>query len=169
MSAFDDAFAAVVGNEGLALSTDRNDPGNWTGALVGSGVLKGSKFGISAAAFPDVDIANLTFDGAKMLAKGRYWDKYLCDQFDARIGFQICDAAYNGGHPAQWLQKAAGVTQDGVIGAQTVAAVQRTDPMKVVMRFMAERLDYWTNCGAWPTQGRGWIHRGSNNLRKGAA
>jgi len=168
MSGFDDAFSVILGAEGVVLSTDRNDPGNWTGGAVGNGVFKGSKFGISAASFPDVDIANLTIDQAKMLAKGRYWDKYFCDQFDPRIGLQVFDAAYNGGHPAQWLQGAAGVDTDGIIGAQTIAAVRRSDPRVIVMLFLADRFDYWVTCKAWATEGAGWVHRGTKNLRLGA-
>ena len=38
-SAFDAAFAAVIGVEG-AYSSDPSDPGNWTGGVVGSGKLR---------------------------------------------------------------------------------------------------------------------------------
>lgn len=169
MSGFPDVFAAVVGTEGTALSSDPNDPGNWTGGKPGAGKFVGSKYGISAASFPNVDIPNLTYPQAQALAKQHYWDPYQCDQFDVRIGYLVFDAAYNGGHPAQWLQQAAGVTQDGVIGAQTIGAIRAMDPRKVALLFMASRFDYWTQCGAWPTQGAGWVRRGSTNLRTVAA
>lgn len=165
MTSFSDVFAAVVGTEGTALSTDPNDPGNWSGGSVGAGSFIGSKYGISAAVFPGVDIPNLTYPMAQALAKSHYWDPYQCDQFDIRLGYLVFDSAYNGGHPAQWLQAAVAVPQDGVIGAQTIKAVRSMDPLEVAMLFMASRFDYWTTCSAWPADGRGWIHRGSTNLR----
>jgi lysozyme family protein len=164
MTGFPDVFAAVVGTEGTALSSDPNDPGNWSSGVVGQGSFVGSKYGISAAAFPGVDIPNLTYPQAQALAKQNYWDPYQCDQFDVRIGYLVFDAAYNGGHPAQWLQSAAGVTQDGIIGAQTIGAIRAMNPLKVALFFMASRFNYWTQCGAWPTDGAGWVHRGCTVL-----
>lgn len=166
LTGFCDVFALVVGKEeGSTLSLDPNDPGNWTGGKKGIGVLKGSKFGISAASFPDVDIANLSYGQAAALAKQRYWDPYQCDQFDPRIGYLVFDAAYNGGHPALWLQEAVGAVVDGKIGAQTIAAVRAATPMKIALSFMADRFEYWTDCAIWPTQSRGWTRRGALILR----
>lgn len=162
ISGFNEVFAIVIGKEeGSTLSLDPKDPGNWTGGKVGVGELKGSKFGISAASFPHVDIPNLTYGMAMALAKQRYWDVYGCDQFDSRIGYLIFDAAYNGGHPALWLQEAAGVKADGVIGAGTIAAVRKVDPLKIVLGFMASRFQYWTECAAWPAEHTGWVRRGA--------
>ena len=44
------------------------DPGNWTGGKVGHGVMKGTKYGISAESYPHLDIKNLTVVEAE---KGR--------------------------------------------------------------------------------------------------
>ena len=44
---FDEAFKRLIGHEG-GYSTDRRDPGNWTGGRVGVGTLKGTKFGLAA-------------------------------------------------------------------------------------------------------------------------
>ena len=44
---FDKAFDWVMKWEGI-FSDDPNDPGNWTGGQPGKGILKGTKFGISA-------------------------------------------------------------------------------------------------------------------------
>jgi lysozyme family protein len=168
MSAFDDAFAALIGNEG-ALSLNFDDPGNWTGGRVGVGTCRGTKYGISAAAFPDYDIRTLTLDQAKSLAKTKYWDRYQCDEFDPRIGFQVLDAAYNGGHPAQWLQQACGVRPDGDIGPATIAAVKAADPLKVIMNFDAYRLEYMASLEVWPDFSKGWVRRIASNLIKAAS
>jgi lysozyme family protein len=111
---------------------------------------------------------NLSLEVAKAIAKREYWDRYQCDQFDGRIAYQVFDASYNGGHPAQWLQMAAGVTADGVIGAQTVAAVRAADPCKIVALFNAARLDYMADCPG-DTFDDGWMRRIGKCLRIGAA
>lgn len=167
MDSFDDAFPALINVE-KGLTMNPLDPGNWTGGRTGVGACRGTKYGISAASYPDIDIKNLTLPQAKALAKRDYWDKYQCDQFDARIGFQVFDAAYNGGHPALWLQEAAGAYPDGHIGAATIAAVKATDPEKIIMRFDAARLDYLADLRN-ATFAFGWMHRIATNLRKGAA
>ena len=52
----DDGFAAaiamVLAHEG-GFQGMPDDPGNWTGGRLGDGTLKGTKFGISAASYPD--------------------------------------------------------------------------------------------------------------------
>lgn len=103
---------------------------------------------------------------ARTIAKTEYWDPYQCDEFDGRVGFLVLDAAYNGGHPAQWLQRAAGVAQDGVIGPVTIAAVKALDPLLVCLRFCAYHQQYYTSLvHLWPEFGRGWSNRiASNNL-----
>lgn len=160
MSTFDDAFTALIGNEG-GYSFNPADPGGETMWGITARVAHG--WGYTG------DMKDLPLDTAKAIAKKFYWDPYQCDQFDPRIGFQVLDAAYNGGHPAQWLQQAAGVTQDGVIGSITVAAVRAADPMKIIMRFTAYRLQYLGNLPTWPNFGHGWSNRIANNLIRGAA
>jgi lysozyme family protein len=166
VTSFDDAFAAVIDVE-KGFQDNPTDSGNWTGGRVGIGSCRGTKFGISAASYPDLDIKNLTLDQAKTLAKRDYWDRYSCDAFDPRIGFQVFDAAYNGGHPAQWLQQASGVKPDGLIGPNTVTAVTGADPMKVIMRFDAYRLNYMADCPG-NSFDDGWMRRIATNLLRGA-
>jgi lysozyme family protein len=160
VSAFDDAFTALIGNEG-GYSFNPSDPGGETMWGVTARVARG--YGYTG------EMKDLPLDTAKAIAKKNYWDAYQCDQFDARIGFQVFDAAYNGGKPAQWLQQAAGVTADGVIGSITVAAVRAADPMRIIMRFAAYRLQYLGNLSTWPQFGHGWANRIANNLIRGAS
>jgi lysozyme family protein len=157
VNGFQDAFAAVIGNEG-GYSNSPADPGGET--------MYGITQSVARAWGYQGDMRALPLATAQAIAKTQYWDVYQCDQFDARIGFNVFDAAYNGGHPAQWLQRAAGVTQDGVIGAITIAAVRALDPMTIVARFNSSRISYYTSLvGEWPTFGRGWMNRLANNLQ----
>jgi lysozyme family protein len=160
MSSFDEAFTALIGNEG-GYADNPADPGGET--MWGITARIARAWGYAGA------MKDLPLDTAKQIAKRNYWDPYQCDQFDPRIGFQVFDAAYNGGHPAQWLQQAAGVTADGVIGAQTAAAVRAADPLKIMMRFDAYRLIYFSSLNAWDSFGKGWCNRIAHNLLRGAA
>lgn len=160
MSAFDDAFAVLMQNEG-GYSNNPRDPGGETMWGVTAKVARAN--GYTGA------MRELPINTAKAIAKAQYWDKYQCDQFDARISFAVFDAAYNGGKPAQWLQQAAGTNADGVIGAMTVGAVRAADPLKIVMRFTAYRLIYLGNLASWADFGHGWANRIANNLLKGAS
>jgi lysozyme family protein len=49
MDNFPRCFAFTLGAEG-GYSNNAADPGNWTGSAIGSGELRGTKYGISAAA-----------------------------------------------------------------------------------------------------------------------
>jgi lysozyme family protein len=160
MSAFDDAFTALMGNEG-GYSNNPADPGGETMWGVTACVARAN--GYTGA------MKDLPLETAKAIARNVYWDPYQCDQFDARVAFQVFDAAYNGGHPAQWLQQAAGVDADGVIGAVTIAAVRAADPMKIVALFNASRIFYYTALITWESFGKGWANRIANNLRRAAS
>jgi lysozyme family protein len=160
VSSFDDAFEALMGNEG-GYSNNPADPGGETMWGITARVARANGYGGDMRALPQ--------DVAKRIAKTVYWDPYYCDQFDPRVAFQVFDAAYNGGRPASWLQSAAGAVVDGRIGPETIAAVNASDPLKIVMRFLAQRLTYLGDLPTWPTFGHGWANRVAHNLLKGAA
>lgn len=159
---FDQAFDILIDpeHEGKDFSDNPADPGGATRYGCTERVARSRGY--------VGDMRELPLSFAKAVAKTDYWDKYHCDQFDGAIGFAVFDAAYNGGHPAEWLQQSAGVTVDGVIGAQTIAALRAADPMRIVMRFTALRLYYLSDLKIWPSFSRGWAKRISNNLTLGA-
>lgn len=165
---WEDAFDITIGIEG-GFSQDQRDPGNWTGGRVGVGRCDGTKYGISAAAFPGIDIADLSLTQAQTLAKQRYWDHYDCDALPPLVGWLVFDTFYNGGHPVQWLQTALGVKADGQLGPVTLAALREANLAAVCCLFAAERMDYWRSLPIWATEGRGWASREATMLRVIAA
>ncbi|MBU9261964.1 hypothetical protein KTD13_16535 [Burkholderia multivorans] len=160
MSSFDDAFDALIGNEG-GFSDNKADPGGQTMWGVTARVARA--YGYTGP------MKDLPRDTAKAIAKKLYWDPLHLDQFDPRIAFQIFDTNYNGGHTVIWMQGAAGAKVDGIIGPATIAAVQSTDPLKFILRWNALRLNYFTSLSTWNTFGKGWARRIATNLTKGAA
>jgi lysozyme family protein len=159
ITSFDQAFASICGIEG-GYSNNPADTGGETMYGITERVARANGY--------DGDMKSLPLSTAKTIAKSEYWDKYQCDQFDARIGYQVFDAAFNGGHPALWLQKSSGATQDGVIGAGTIAAVRASDPMKIIMRFCAYHAQYYAALKK-PEFINGWCNRIAANLLLGAA
>jgi lysozyme family protein len=158
MSTFDDAFDLLIGNEG-GYSNNPKDPGGET--MWGITLRVARAYGYSGA------MKDLPRESAKIMAKKLYWDPLKLDQFDGRVAFQIFDANYNGGHPVIWMQGAAGVKADGVLGPMTVAAVASTDPLKFILRWNSLRLRYFTSLKTWLTFGKGWANRIADNLRTG--
>lgn len=120
---FNEAFEKVLGHEG-GLSMDRMDRGNWTSGKIGVGILKGTKYGISAMAYPRLDIMNLTLDEAKKIYHKDYWLKSKAHKLPKEIRYMYFDMAVNQGlsKAAKVLQKTAKVVQDGIIGNVTLNA-----------------------------------------------
>lgn len=175
MADFATAFAELLGNEG-GFTLNAKDPGNWTGGKVGSGLLIGTVWGLSApvlvkhgfAANPGA-VRAITKAQAEPIAKAEYWDVYLCDEMPQRVAFEVLDIAYNGGHTAEWLQKAVHANVTGKVDSATLVCLECADPDKVVMRLDSYRLTYWTSLGTWPAFGKGWINRIAANLLRDAA
>lgn len=107
--AFLDAFTDTVQDEGT-FSDDPNDPGNWTGGKRGVGELKGTKYGISAASYPHMDIRNLTLPQAMDIYRRDFWEKLNCHRiavFDAMLAGKLFNLGVNCGigRAAKMLQR----------------------------------------------------------------
>ncbi len=93
---FDEAFKFTVGEEG-GFQNDPKDPGNWSGGDIGKGECRGTKFGISARAYPMLDIKNLKIEDAKLIFETDYWKKAGCDKLNYPLNIIVCDNAYHSG------------------------------------------------------------------------
>lgn len=160
MDKFGQCFAFTVGIEG-GYTASPADKGNWTGGAVGAGVLKGTKYGISAAKYPDLDIVSLTLDQAEAIYRKDYWPGIRGDELPLQLGLVGFDGAVNSGVPESiiWLQAAAGVKQDADFGQVTLAALLKGDPAELADNALAERVLYDAALGSWRIYGRGWARR----------
>lgn len=162
---FDTAFERIVLNEG-GYQCDPSDRGNWTGGRVGVGELKGTNCGIAAMTYPDLDIKNLTDDQIRAI----YYEDWYCalhlNEFRPAMQFQMLDAAVNHGfaRAARFLQRAVGVSADGIIGPKTMKATKETDLNDLLMRFISKRIDFYTRISTFDQYGRGWMRRVSKIL-----
>lgn len=157
---FADAFAFVVGEEGT-LSMDRGDKGNWTGGKVGVGELRGTKYGVSAAAYPNEDIPNLTLAGARTIAKRDYWDRFSGDSIPYPCALGMFDAGYNEGvaEAVRLAQKALGLTPDGLVGRATITGLLNADVPKFARRFCINRIVAYASLSYWVEDHDGWVGR----------
>lgn len=169
MNRFEGAWAFVMENEG-GFTDNPADSGNWTGGAVGVGVCRGTKWGISAAAYPSLDIRNLTESDARSIYLQRYWVPISGDRLPGSIALLLFDAAVNLGvaRAVKLLQGAAGAIQDGLLGPETLAAVQSADPLVVGVDFQASRLSFMLSLPGWKTFGHGWARRLMNVAFKAA-
>jgi lysozyme family protein len=151
-------------------SNDKNDPGNWTGGAVGQGVLRGTKFGIAANTYPNLDIEALTREQAIQIYRSDFWEKVKCQEMPPVVAFQLLDGAVNSGisQSLRWIQRAAGIADDGHVGPITINAILNADKNDIAFRFLSYRLDFMTRLKNWPTHGAGWARRIATNLNYAA-
>jgi len=162
---FDRAFTALIGNEG-EFNCDLKDRGNWTSGKIGVGMLKGTKYGISAMSYPKIDIRMLSLENAKKIYREEFWLKAHCDELPSSIRFDVFDMAVNSGVTAtiKTLQKAIGAVPDGIIGPKTKKLLSLYGDERLDKRLSAQRLLYICDIGTFPTFGKGWVRRVANNL-----
>lgn len=84
-----------------------------------------TKFGVAKNANPDLNITLLTWAQAKDVYFKRYWLAGKCDQMPGRYAALHFDIAVNHGikRAAILLQRALGLTDDGIIGPATLAKI----------------------------------------------
>lgn len=162
MADFDRAFSALVENEG-GYSNNPADPGGETMWGITQRVARSHGYAGSMRELP--------LSIARAIAKAEYWDPVKGDQLPEPLGFQVFDGAYNSGvaQASKWLQQAAGVTADGVIGPATLAAVAAAPALSLVAKYNAARLLFLAKLPTWPSFGKGWANRIANNLQRAAS
>lgn len=153
MADFHLAIGMVLRHEGGYVS-DPDDSGGET------------KFGISKAAYPHLNIANLSRSEAIDLLYKDFWLPLRCDRMNRqRTALALFDFGVNAGvkRAAMVLQGALGVTVDGSIGPVTLAAVEAADDQKLAMQFTLDRIRFYAGLAAGRTSRRkflpGWVFR----------
>ena len=132
---FDDIIEVVLHHEGGYVN-DPDDPGGET------------NFGLAKRSHPDVDIANLTKDGAKEIYKEHYWDKNKVESLSEELRHIYFDMCVNQGRgrAVKILQRAANgkgaeLKVDGGMGPKTIAAMEGVE----LDRVRAYRIKYYAD------------------------
>lgn len=147
------ALKHLLGNEGGYVDHPK-DPGGATNYGITQRVARAHGY--------QGDMRNFPLSMALGIYEADYWKPIKADQLPEHLRFHVFDAAVNSG-PSQaikWLQRAAGVADDGIIGPRTLSAATLVTPAK----YSAIRLRFMTDLSTWPTFGKGWARRIADNL-----
>lgn len=169
-SEFFKIFERLLESEG-GFQKNSKDRGNWTGGVIGKGELKGTKYGISAMSYPDVDIENLTKEHAMEIYFNDFYKPFKSElNIPDYFTFQFFDSSIHHGtyRTVVFLQRALNVKPDGIFGMVTSKALEFSEPNKVLLLFLAERLDFMNDLSNWNAFSRGWSQRIVSNLRYAA-
>jgi len=158
---FDEVFERTIGHEGGYVNNPK-DPGGETNWGITIATARANGFTNS--------MKSMTRAHAKEIYRVAFWNRAKCDQFTGAISYQIFDAAVNHGigNAIRMLQRAVGVLDDGLVGSKTLAAIQKRTLDDVLVLFIAERLEFYTNLSTFNSFGRGWARRVVGNLRYAA-
>ena len=161
MNRFRRAFDLVIDHEG-GFQADRADRGNWTSGVIGKGDLRGTKFGISAMAYPHLDIRNLTLDQARDIYFEDYWKPAGCELLPDGVAYAQFDAAVNHGvsRAIKILQGAIGAGPDGIIGPITRRMIKQSLPEAMIRNMLALRVKFYMDLDHLNDRyGLGWSRR----------
>ena len=149
---FDQAFHTLLGHEG-GYSNHPNDPGGETMWGVTAAVARGAGY--------SGPMRDMPTDTAKGIYRDLYWTPVRADELPAPVRYAVFDAAVNSGpgQAVRWLQRAAGVADDGKLGPVSMAAITAADPEALLRKMLAARLAFMSSLPAWPAFGRGWARR----------
>jgi len=153
---FDDALAIILKHEGGYVNHPL-DPGgitnlgvtkrvyeDWVGHKVDDAIMRGLK---------PADVSPIY--------KKNYWNKVRCDDLPSGVDLVVFDSAVNSGtrRAAKWLQRCVGAVEDGIIGPNTLKAVNNEDPVELINKYLDTRLEFLQSLGIWHTFGKGWSRR----------
>lgn len=122
------------------------DIGNWTGCEVGKGENRGTKYGISACSYPNLDIPNISMAQADAIYEQDYWRASGADKLPWPYCLFVFDTAvlHGVGTARKWQEEAG------------------NNPYA----FAAKRLHTYTKLANWKDFGAGWVNRTADLLEE---
>lgn len=139
-------------------ANDKNDPGGET------------NFGITARTYaawniktgrPQRSVRELTKGEADEIIAAQYFEPVQFDALPAGVDYLVADFAVNSGpaRAAKELQSLVGVTADGIIGLQTIAAVRAADQVQLINGYCERRMKFLRGLRTWRHYKNGWTSR----------
>lgn len=134
------AIKHIIDSEG-GFTKAEWDPGNWTGGKEGVGELKGTKWGISAASYPTLNIEALTREEAEQIYYNDYWIPLI-----KRVP------------AASWHVRV--LAMSAAVNMGVGAAVELLERTKLRPdAFVAAWILRYTALKVWEKAGKGWMRR----------
>jgi len=153
---FEQCLAEVLKHEG-GYSDHKLDPGGATNLGITLDTLSAHR----GRKVTRADVKALTVAEAGAIYLRNYWHAACCDQLPPGVDYMIFDLAVNSGvgRARKYLQRAAGVADDGIIGPATLAAVKARKPLQLVDSISGLRDAFYRGLKEFPTFGKGWLRR----------
>lgn len=158
------SFDAVIAHEG-GFTNDPRDPGN----KLPDGRAGSTMWGCTQANWEAYigkkvtqdDMRKLTKDDVKPLYKKNYWDAVKGDELPNGVDYAAFDFAINAGPAAsrKMIQRALGVTPDGIIGPKTMEAIKNADGKDFLQKFSDAKTAFYKSLPTFATFGKGWLRR----------
>ncbi|EEX09638.1 secretion activator protein [Ruegeria lacuscaerulensis ITI-1157] len=103
---------------------------------------------------------------AEKIIEFQYLDAVRADVLPSGLDYAMGDYAVNSGpaKAAMDLQRVLGVRVDGVIGLQTLAAVQAANTQDVIVKLCQRRMSFLKSLRTWRVFGKGWTRRVMGDL-----
>ena len=153
---FEAALKALLKHEGGFINHSQ-DPGGMTNL----GVTKKVWEAHIGREVDESEMRALTPESVAPLYRRMYWDAVRADSLPVGVDLVTFDCAVNAGprQAAKFLQRAAGVKDDGAIGPATLEAVRGRDPKEMIESFSEQRLNFLKALPTFSTFGKGWTRR----------
>jgi len=156
-SNFAPSLARVLQHEGGYVD-DPADPGGATNRGVTQAVYDDWR---AAEKLPSRSVKDINGYEIGAIYKKLYWDKCRCDELPSGVDYAVFDFAVNSGptRAIRYLQRAVGVSDDGMIGPATLAAVNAKPAQTLIDAISDARLAFLEQLPTFARFGRGWSQR----------
>jgi lysozyme family protein len=155
-STYEQAITQVFKDEG-GYTNDPHDPGgptNW-----GITIIDARLYWKSDATAEDVK--NMPKSVAEEIYDKHYATPLRYNDLPAGVDYAVLDYGINSGisRSAKVLQSIVGVSQDGIIGPNTIQATLALSPIQIINKIYDERLSFLKSLPTWSHFQHGWTER----------
>ena len=113
------------------------------------------------------DMKDLEVKDVAPIYRKNYWDRIKADELPSGLDLCVFDFGVNAGtgRSAKYLQTLIGTVADGGIGPNTLRALdefisgQEYGVKDTILKFQAERQNYYESLSTFDTFGKGWTRR----------
>lgn len=154
---FDKALALVLVHEGGYVNHPR-DPGGATNKGVTQAVYDDYRL---RCGLGKQSVRHIAEDEVKAIYRHQYWDMVKGDQLPAGVDYCVFDFAVNSGvhRASRYLQRAAGVAEDGVLDPVTMGAVEAMGADCLADALCNARMSFLKGLSTFRVFGKGWSRR----------
>ena len=112
----------------------------------------------------DVRLLSLS-DAVERVVKPMFWDRWKADEIDCQaVANILVDWLYNSGSPGIRIpQRLLGVREDGIVGPETLEALNGADQEELFSKIKSERINYYSDLVSRKPEKKkflnGWMNR----------